>query len=226
MMRETMKTPAKRSARVRLTKKGRKASSTRWLQRQFSDPYVARAKAKGYRSRAAFKLIELDDKYRFLTRGARVADLGAAPGSWSQVAAERVGKEGRVVAADIVEMEPLADAEILQVDLSDVAAAERLRAALGGPADVVLSDMAAPTTGHRATDHLRTLSLFESAFDIAEHLLKPGGTFAGKLFQGCASGELLGRLRQRFKTVRHVKPPASRKESVELYIVAQGFRPE
>ena len=218
---------AGRGARVRVkSAKGRRASSTRWLARQLNDPYVAEAKTQGYRSRAAFKLIELDDKFHFLKRGGRVVDLGAAPGGWSQVAASRVGREGKVVAADILEMEPIPGTEILQVDLSDFASAARLRVALGGPADVVLSDMAASTTGHRATDHLRTLSLFEAALDIAEYVLKPGGTFVGKVFQGGATNELLTRVKQQFQNVKHVKPPASRSESVELYLVATGFRGE
>lgn len=214
-----------RGARVRVkSAKGRKPSSARWLARQLNDPYVAEAKTQGYRSRAAFKLIELDDKFHFLKRGAHVLDLGAAPGGWSQVAAQRVGREGKVVAADILEMEPIPGTEILQVDLSDFASAARLRVALGGPADVVLSDMAASTTGHRATDHLRTLSLFEAALDIAEYVLKPGGTFVGKVFQGGATNELLARVKQQFQNVKHVKPPASRSESAELYLVAMGFR--
>jgi 23S rRNA (uridine2552-2'-O)-methyltransferase len=221
-----MKKYVARGRRTRLLKKkGRRPSSTRWLERQFRDPYVAQAKARGYRSRAAFKLIELDDKFHFLSRGARVADLGAAPGGWSQVAAERVGREGKIVAADILKMEPLPNTEILQIDLFARDAVSRLETALGGAADVVLSDMAAPTTGHRDTDHLRTLALFESAFDIAGRLLRPGGTFVGKFFQGGVSGELFARLKQRFKAVKHVKPPASRKESVEVYVVARGFRP-
>ena len=213
-----------RGVRVRVKSAGsRTASSARWLARQLNDPYVAEAKAKGFRSRAAFKLIELDDKFHFLKRGGRVLDLGAAPGGWSQVAAARVGKEGRVVAADILEMEPIPGAEILQVDLSDFASAALLRVALDGPADVVLSDMAASTTGHRETDHIRTLALFENALDIAEFVLKPGGAFVGKVFQGGATKELLLRVKQRFQTVKHVKPLASRAGSVELYLVALGY---
>ena len=216
-----------RGVRVKVkSARGRKPSSTSWLKRQLNDPYVTAAKAKGYRSRAAFKLIELDDKFHFLKRGQRVLDLGAAPGGWSQVAAARVGKDGHVVAADILEMEPIPGADILQVDLSDFASAARLRVALGGPADVVLSDMAAPTTGHRATDHLRTLSLFENALDIAEYVLKPGGTFVGKVFQGGDTKDLLDRVKQHFHEVKHVKPPSSRKESVELYLVALGYKGE
>jgi 23S rRNA (uridine2552-2'-O)-methyltransferase len=216
---------ASRVSRVRVkTAKGRKASSTHWLERQLNDPYVAEAKAKGYRSRAAFKLIELDSKFHFLKRGGRVLDLGAAPGGWSQVAAARVGREGRVVASDILEMEPLAGVEIFKVDLTDAETSTQLKAALGGVADVVLSDMAAPTTGHRATDHLRTVALFEAALDVADDVLKPGGAFVGKVFQGGATKDLLDRVKQNFREVKHVKPPASRSESVELYLVALGFR--
>jgi 23S rRNA (uridine2552-2'-O)-methyltransferase len=211
--------------KVRLkTAKGRKASSQRWLERQLNDPYVREAKAKGYRSRAAFKLIELDRKFRLLKKGGRVLDLGAAPGGWTQVAVARVGEGGRVVAADILAMEPLAGAHVLEADLLAAETPDRLQAALGGPADLVLSDMAAPTTGHRATDHLRTTALLEAALDVAESVLAPGGAFVGKAFQGGATGGLLARMKQRFREVRHVKPPASRTESVELYVVATGFR--
>jgi len=204
--------------------KARKLSSQRWLERQLNDPYVRAAKQEGFRSRAAFKLVELDDKYRFLKKGARVLDLGAAPGGWSQVAAKRVGEGGRIVAADILEIEPLAGVIVLQCDLLDPETPERLKAALDGPADIVLTDMAAATTGHRATDHLRTVALFEAALDVAEDVLKPGGVFVGKVFQGGASGELLARVKKLFREVKHVKPPASRAESVELYLVATGFR--
>jgi len=211
--------------RVKLkTARGRKLSSQHWLERQLNDPYVRAAKAKGYRSRAAFKLIELDDKFHVLKPGARVLDLGAAPGGWVQVALSRIGAAGRIVGADILEMEPIPGAELLVADLLDPETPARLKAALGGKADVVLSDMAAATTGHRATDHLRTVALIEAALDVAEDVLKPGGTFIGKVFQGGAAGELLTRVKQRFSNVKHVKPPASRQESVELYLVAQGFR--
>ena len=204
--------------------RGRKASSHRWLERQLNDPYVRAAKQEGYRSRAAFKLIELDAKFHFLKKGARVLDLGAAPGGWSQVAAQRVGDSGKIVAADILEIEPLAGVTVLQCDLLDAATPALLKDALGGPADVVLTDMAAPTTGHRATDHLRTTALFEAALDVAEDVLKPGGAFVGKVFQGGATGALLARVKKLFREVKHVKPPASRAESVELYLVASGFR--
>jgi 23S rRNA (uridine2552-2'-O)-methyltransferase len=206
------------------TAKGRGASSTRWLARQLNDPYVREAKAKGYRSRAAFKLVELDEKFHFLKKGAFVLDLGAAPGGWSQVATARVGESGRVIAADILEITPIAGVNAVQADLLDPETPRRLEEMLSGKADVVLSDMAAPTTGHRATDHLRTTALFEAALEMAEQVLKPGGTFVGKVFQGGATGDLLARVKQRFSDVRHVKPPASRAESVELYLVATGFR--
>ena len=206
------------------SRKPRKVSSQRWLERQLNDPYVAQAKKEGYRSRAAFKLVELDDKFHFLRKGARVLDLGAAPGGWSQVALARIGAGGKLVAADILEMAPIAGVAVLQLDLSDADSPDVLKQALGGEADVVLTDMAAPTTGHRATDHLRTVALFEAALDVAEAVLKPGGAFVGKVFQGGASGALLARLKRAFREVKHVKPPASRKESVELYLVAMGFR--
>lgn len=209
--------------RARLkSRKPRKASSRQWLERQLNDPYVAAAKKGGWRSRAAFKLIELDEKFRVLKKGARVLDLGAAPGGWTQVAVARTG--GIVVGADILEMEPLVGAVLLKLDLLDAETPSILKQALGGPADVVLTDMAAPTTGHRATDHLRTTALFEAALDVAEDVLKPGGAFVGKVFQGGATGELLARVKKMFREVKHVKPPASRAESVELYLVASGFR--
>jgi 23S rRNA (uridine2552-2'-O)-methyltransferase len=204
--------------------KSRKASSNKWLERQLNDPYVHAAKAKGYRSRAAFKLIDLNDQFHFLKIGGRILDLGAAPGGWSQIAHQRVGAKGTVVAADIFEMEPIEGVTVLQADLLDEQTPSSLKKLLGGPADVVLTDMAAPTTGHRETDHIRTSALLEAALNVAEDTLKPGGTFVGKVFQGGATGELLHRLKKSFKTVRHVKPPASRAESVELYLVALGFR--
>jgi 23S rRNA (uridine2552-2'-O)-methyltransferase len=209
---------------VRVRTKGLKASSTRWLERQLNDPYVAQAKRHGYRSRAAFKLAELDDKFRFLKKGATVLDLGAAPGGWSQVARQRVGAGGRVVGADILAVEPIAGVDLLTLDMLAAEAPAAIRAALGGPADVVLSDMAAPTTGHQRTDQLRTAALFESALEIAEDVLVPGGAFVGKVFEGGASPELLARLKQAFREVKHYKPPASRAESVELYLVALGFK--
>lgn len=204
--------------------KRRTASSRQWIERQLNDPYVKEAKDKGYRSRAAFKLLELDAKFRFLRKGARVLDLGAAPGGWSQVARARIGENGIVVAVDVLATEPIAGVATIEADLLEPATLAQIKEALAGLADIVLSDMAAPTTGHRATDHLRTLALFEAALDVAEDVLKAGGTFVGKVFQGGASGPLLARLKRDFSSVKHVKPPASRKESVELYLVAMGFR--
>ncbi len=215
-----------RGLHVRVRNKGLTVSSARWLERQLNDPYVAEAKSKGYRSRAAFKLVELDDKFRFLKPGARVLDLGAAPGGWSQVARARIGAKGSVVGLDVLEIEPIPGVTLMQLDIMADEAPKAIRAALEGLADVVLSDMAAPTTGHRTTDHLRTTALFEIALEFAEEVLKPGGTFIGKVFQGGAAPELLMRLKKSFREVRHVKPPASRAESVELYLVALGFRPQ
>jgi 23S rRNA (uridine2552-2'-O)-methyltransferase len=218
------KPPPGRSLRVRLRARGLKAGSARWLERQLNDPYVAQAKARGYRSRAAFKLIELDEKFHFLKSGARVVDLGAAPGGWSQIARARIGPTGRVVAADILDIEPMAGVEVVKLDLTSLEALDRLRVAIGGEADVVLTDMAAPTTGDRTTDRVRTAALFEVALEVAEALLTPNGAFAGKIFQGGAAPELLSRLKKEFRQVRHVKPASSRAESVELYLVALGFR--
>ena len=201
--------------------RGRSQSSRAWLKRQLNDPYVAAAKAKGYRSRAAFKLIELNDKFRFLKKGARVLDLGAAPGGWSQVAA---AKGAVVVAADILAMEELPGVTFFQADLTDADVPQMLKEALGGPADLVLTDMAAPTTGHRATDHLRTTALVEIALEVAEDTLRPGGAFVGKVFQGGATNELLARIKKSFRDVKHVKPPSSRSDSVELYLVARDFK--
>lgn len=200
---------------------GRTQSSRAWLQRQLNDPYVAKARGQGYRSRAAFKLVELDEKFRFLRKGAKVLDLGSAPGGWSQVAA---AKGATVVAADVLAMEEIPGVVFFQADLTDADVPALLKDALGGPADVVMTDMAAPTTGHRATDHLRTIALVEIALEVAQDTLRPGGVFVGKVFQGGASGELLTRLKQAFREVKHVKPPASRAESVELYVVALGFK--
>ena len=202
--------------------RGRTASSRAWLQRQLNDPYVAAAKAKGYRSRAAFKLFELDAKFHFLKQGAKILDLGAAPGGWSQVAAAR---GATVVAADVLAMEEISGVTFFQADLTDPDVPAMLQRALNGPADVVMTDMAAPTTGHRATDHIRTIALVEIALEVALDVLKPGGTFVGKVFQGGSSSDLLARLKKAFREVRHVKPPASRAESVELYVVALGFTP-
>ncbi len=220
-----MDIPARGEKKIRIkTVRGRTASSKRWLERQLNDPYVHAAKTKGYRSRAAFKLIELDAKFHFLKKGARILDLGAAPGGWTQVAVQRAGAGATIVAMDILEMEPVEGAQVLLADMLDAETPDILKAALGGQADLVLSDMAAPTTGHRATDHLRTTALFEAALYMAEEVLKPGGTFVGKVFQGGAANQLLVRVKQRFSDVKHVKPPASRAESVELYLVAKGFK--
>jgi 23S rRNA (uridine2552-2'-O)-methyltransferase len=209
------------------TAKKRTLASTRWLQRQLNDPYVAEAKRQGYRSRAAFKLIEIDDKYRILRPGLKVLDLGAAPGGWSQIAAARVKSsegKGKVVAADILPMESLSGVEVLQLDVMEEGALNRVMDTLGGKADVVLSDMAAPTTGHRATDHLRVVALVEMALDFAEEVLAPGGAFLAKVFQGGAGQELVARLKQNFAKVQHVKPKSSRAESPEVYVLATRFR--
>jgi len=209
------------------TAKRRKASSTRWLERQLNDPYVARAHAEGYRARSAFKLIELDDRYHLLAPGKRVVDLGAAPGGWSQIAADRVRSTAGnplIVAIDFLPMDPLPGVTILTQDFLEPAAPDAIRAALGSLADVVLSDMAAPTTGHRKTDHFRTIALCEAAADFATTILKPGGDFVAKVFRGGTEGELLARLKRDFTVLHHVKPPSSRTESVELYLVAKGFR--
>ncbi|MDB5734927.1 MAG: Ribosomal large subunit methyltransferase [Alphaproteobacteria bacterium] len=200
----------------------RTQSSRVWLQRQLNDPYVAKARAAGYRSRAAFKLVEMDEKFHFLKKGAKVLDLGAAPGGWSQVAA---AKGATVVAADVLMIEEIPGVTFFQADLTDPDVPAMLKAALDGPADLVLTDMAAPTTGHRATDHIRTIALVEIALEVAEDCLRPGGAFVGKVFQGGSSNELLARLKKSFREVKHVKPPASRAESVELYVVALGFKP-
>ena len=214
---------------VRLrTAKGRKLASTRWLTRQLNDPYVEEAKRRGYRSRAAFKLSEIDEKYHLLKPGMSVVDLGAAPGGWSQVAAQRIkvmtGK-GTVIAVDVVEMEPISGVTALKLDLTDPDAAERIDDALNGKkADLVMSDMHAPATGHKQTDHLRIMGLVEAALDVAEDVLAPGGTFLAKVLQGSAGKELVARLNSSFAKVRHVKPKASRTESAEMYVLATGFR--
>jgi 23S rRNA (uridine2552-2'-O)-methyltransferase len=218
-----------RQLKVRLkTARRRTASSQRWLERQLNDPYVAAAKRDGWRSRAAFKLIEIDDKYRFLKPGQSVVDLGAAPGGWSQVAALRVkSAEGRgeVVAIDYLPVDAIPGVTLLQLDFLDEGAPGKLRALLrDGGADVVLSDMAAPTTGHTGTDHLRIMGLAEAAAAFAAEILTPGGTFLAKVFQGGTERDLLDMLKRNFATVRHVKPKASRADSAELYVLATGFR--
>ena len=210
----------------------RSTSSNQWLQRHLNDPYVAAAREAGYRSRAAFKLIEIDDKYRFLRPGQRVVDLGAAPGGWSQIAALRTKaetgsskKRGQVVAIDYLEFASIPGVEILQLDFMDDSAPDKLKAALrDGHADVVLSDMAAPTTGHTKTDHIRIMGLAEAAIAFAVEVLTPGGTFLSKVFQGGTESDLLKLLKKDFAAVRHIKPPSSRAESAELYVLATGFR--
>lgn len=239
-----MKTPAKKSTRgsvgsaqrklkvkVKTTHK-RSTSSNQWLERHLNDPYVAAARAEGYRSRAAFKLIEIDDKYRFLKPGQTVIDLGAAPGGWSQIAARRTKsdeaqnpKRGQVIAIDYLAFDPIAGVESVQLDFMDESAPATLKSLMRSPqADVVLSDMAAPTTGHTRTDHLRIMGLAEAAVEFAVEVLKPGGAFLSKVFQGGTENDLLRLLKQHFSTVRHIKPPSSRAESAELYVLATGFR--
>lgn len=217
-----------RELKVRVKKaRGRSLSSKLWLERQLNDPYVARAKREGYRSRAAYKLAEIDDKCRFLRPGLRVVDLGAAPGGWSQVAAERVAArdgKGRVVAIDLLDMAPLTGVEFLRLDFLDPAAPDTLRALLGENADVVLSDMAANATGHRKTDHLRIMGLVEAAVEFAGQVLNPGGAFLAKVLQGGTEASLLQILKRDFAAVRHVKPGASRADSAELYVLATGHR--
>ena len=201
---------------------GRSAASQRWLARQLNDPYVAAAKLQGWRSRAAFKLLELDERFKLLRPGMRVIDLGAAPGGWTQVAVK--AGAGKVVALDILAMEPVPGAMVLCGDFLDPDAPARIEAALGGKADLVLSDMAPNTTGHAATDHIRIMALAETALEFALEVLAEGGAFVAKVFQGGSEREMLTKLKLSFASVRHAKPPASRKESSELYVVATGFR--
>lgn len=210
-------------------KKKRSASSARWLQRQHSDPYVAEARRRGYRSRAAFKLIELDDRFRLLKPGARIVDLGAAPGGWTQVAVERVRPEtsrGAVLAVDIASVDPIAGVETITADIFGPELPDLVRQHLKGPADVVLSDMAPSASGHPGADHLRIIGLAEAALELATAVLAPGGSFVCKVWQGGATPELLAALKRGFASVRHAKPPASRAESAEVYVVATGFRPK
>jgi 23S rRNA (uridine2552-2'-O)-methyltransferase len=207
----------------------RKLSSKLWLERQLNDPYVARAKREGLRSRAAYKLIEIDDKYHFLKAGMTVVDLGAAPGGWSQVAAKRIGianGKGRVVAIDLLDMPEVAGVTFAQLDFLADSTPERLIAMMEGRADVVMSDMAANTTGHRKTDQLRMVGLIETSAAFAAEVLKPGGTFLAKTFQSGADAELMAQLKRDFTSVRHVKPAASRQDSSERYVLAMGFRGE
>jgi 23S rRNA (uridine2552-2'-O)-methyltransferase len=217
-----------RELRQRLkSAKKRTASSQRWLERQLNDPYVARAKREGYRSRAAYKLLEMDEKFRFLKPGQRVIDLGAAPGGWAQVAVKRTGSaegRGRVVGIDLLPVETMPGAEFAELDFLAPGAPERLVDMLGGPADIVMSDMAANATGHRKTDHLRIVGLAEAAAEFARAVLAPGGVFVAKVLQGGTEGALLADLKRDFASVRHVKPAASRADSAELYVLATGFR--
>jgi 23S rRNA (uridine2552-2'-O)-methyltransferase len=218
---------APRALKVRVkNRKARSLSSKLWLERQLNDPYVVRAKREGFRSRAAYKLIEIDDKAHVLKKGARVIDLGAAPGGWSQVAAMRVGvpSRGRVIAIDILPMDPATGVDFAQLDFLDPGAPAKLKSMLGGPADVVLSDMAANTTGHAKTDHLKIMALVEAAADFAREVLAPGGTFLAKVLQGGTEAALLAGLKRDFASVKHVKPAASRSDSAELYLLATGFR--
>jgi len=222
-----------RDLRVKVkSARGRKLSSTLWLERQLNDPYVRRAQAEGYRGRAAFKILELDEKYRFLVPGARVVDLGCAPGGWCQVAVRRVNalgdrtskKVGRVLGVDLQEVEPIPGAEIHVLDFMSDGADDKVKNWLGGRADVVMSDMAASSSGHKQTDHLRIVALCEAAAELAFDVLEPGGTFVAKVLAGGAEGSLQKLLKQRFKSVANVKPPASRADSSEKFVVARGFK--
>lgn len=212
--------------RVKTARK-RTVSQTRWLERQLNDPYVARAKREGYRSRAAFKIIELNDKFKLFKSGGRIVDLGAAPGGWAQVAAKIVQSDkgkGKVVGIDLLEIEPINGVEFAIMDFLEVDAPEKLKAMLGGDADVVMSDMAANTTGHKKTDHLKIVALAELAAEFAREVLAPGGTFLAKVLQGGTEGTLLTDLKRDFSQVKHFKPAASRPDSAELYVVATGYR--
>jgi 23S rRNA (uridine2552-2'-O)-methyltransferase len=217
-----------RSLKIRVKSAGKRTLSSKlWLERQLNDPFVARAKAEGWRSRAAYKLIELDERYNLLKPGQKILDLGAAPGGWAQLAAKKVGSttgKGRVIGIDLLEIDPIPGVEFTVMDFNDADAPDRLKALLGGLADGVMSDMAANTTGHKKTDHLRIVHLAELAAQLAIEVLAPGGFFVAKVFQGGTEGDLLTMLKQNFATVRHVKPKASRADSAELYVLATGFR--
>lgn len=214
-----------RGAKVRVkTARGRKASSTRWLERQLNDPYVAEANRLGYRSRAAFKILELDDRYGFLKGARRVVDLGCAPGGWLQVLTEKLPDDAQIIGIDLQEVEPVQGATIWQMDFLAPDAEERLMAELGGPVDVVLSDMANAATGHRQTDQIRTMALCEAALDFSLKVLADGGTFVAKVLQGGSDNALMTRMQQHFKSVKHAKPPASRADSKEWFVVATGFK--
>jgi 23S rRNA (uridine2552-2'-O)-methyltransferase len=218
----TRKTPGRNKAKTRVySARKRKSGSTRWLERQLNDPYVHKAKMAGYRSRAAFKLLEMDERLNLLSPGMAVIDLGAAPGGWSQVAA---AKGCRVVAIDLLAMDPIPDVNFLQMDFLDPAAPDALKAALGTPADIVLSDIAPNTIGHRQTDHLRIMAAVEAAFMFACEVLRPDGVFIAKVFQGGAQNTMLSEIKLAFRNVKHIKPPASRADSSEQYIIASGFR--
>ncbi|MEM8788703.1 MAG: RlmE family RNA methyltransferase [Pseudomonadota bacterium] len=221
-----------RDLKVRVkTAKGRRLSSTKWLERQLNDPYVQRAKREGFRGRAAFKIMELDDKFGFLTPGARVVDLGAAPGGWCQVAVPRINAlgqsgrpRGRILGLDLQPIDPIAGADLIRMDFLDDDAETRITQWLNGPADVVMSDMAPASSGHMATDHLRIMALCEAAADLATRVLAPGGTFVAKVLAGGAESGLLAQLKRDYSAVKHLKPPASRSDSSEKFVVAQGFR--
>lgn len=216
-----------RDLKVRVrTAKGRSGSSARWLERQLNDPYVAEAQARGYRSRAAFKLLQLDEKFDFLRSARRVVDLGSAPGGWLQVTRERCRPGTVIIGIDLSEVAPLDGIEVIQADFLTEEGHALLMGVLGENADVVLSDMAAPSTGHTRTDHLRVMALVEAALDFAERVLAPGGTFVAKVLQGGTEHELLHHMKRRFDRVRHVKPSASRSDSAEIYLVASGYRPD
>ncbi len=210
------------TVRVKTARK-RSTSSTRWLQRQLNDPYVAAARREGYRSRAAYKLLEIDDQHHLLRQGARVLDLGATPGGWTQVCVARVGA-GKVLAVDINEMDAIAGAQFMQIDFLSPEAPDLIRAALGGAVNVVLSDMASPATGHRMTDHARIIALCDLAYEFACEVLAPGGSFCAKVLQGGTEAKLLARMKQMFTSVRHVKPKSSRADSKEIYVLATGFK--
>ena len=217
--------PKRAEAKQRVkTARGRSNSSTRWLQRQLNDPYVQEAKRIGYRSRAAFKLIDIDAKYRLLRRGAKIIDLGAAPGGWCQVAAERIGAEGAIIAVDLLEFDPIRGVNAIFGDFHDDAIYDQVRRKAGGEADIVLSDMGASATGHAVTDHLRSATLAEAAFEFATDVLKENGAMVVKLLQGAEEAAYVAMLRKRFAKVDRIKPPASRDRSAEMYVVARGFR--
>jgi 23S rRNA (uridine2552-2'-O)-methyltransferase len=205
------------------TAKGRKVSSTRWLERQLNDPYVKRARAENYRSRAAYKLLELDERFGLLNGVQSVVDLGIAPGGWSQVVRRKAPKAA-IVGIDMLPTDPIEGVAIVQMDFMDEAAPDRLKDAIGGPADLVLSDMAANTVGHQQTDHLRTMALVEAGLEFAREVLRPGGAYVAKVLAGGADNDLVAELKRNFATVKHAKPPASRKESSEWYVIAQGFK--